>query len=102
MHHAGESDQGGPQDFTRRERLLVTGDPRRMAVGKTLTQADFATAAAGLSRLLEIISAGEMTASAATIARLEGAVIALEAASSGRLPHSAELLGNDSLHERDV
>lgn len=40
--------------------------------------ADVAATATGLRRLLAAIEAGELTASAGAIARLEGAVLALE------------------------
>jgi hypothetical protein len=54
----------------------------RMA-DRTYSQSDLHEMAAGLRRLLASIEADEVTANSGTVARLEGAVAALEALASG-------------------
>jgi hypothetical protein len=50
---------------------------------RTFSQAELQEMAEGLRRLLASIEADEVTANSGTIARLEGAVAALEALASG-------------------
>lgn len=45
---------------------------------------ELAEVADGLRRLLGAVAAGEMTADSGTVARLEGAAVALEALATGR------------------
>ncbi len=51
---------------------------------KAITRAELTDVAAGLRRLLDAIAAGELTAPAGTINRLEGAWLAVGALTAGR------------------
>ncbi|MGI8750963.1 MAG: hypothetical protein ACR2MN_01345 [Acidimicrobiales bacterium] len=62
-------------------------------IKQSYTTGELAELAAGMRRLLDAIEAGDMTADSGTIARLEGAVAALDALAAGRPPGSADLLG---------
>lgn len=61
------------------------------ARGKALSRAEMAEAATTLRRLLGAVEAGELTAPAGLTYRLQGAVIALEALATGRVPTAADL-----------
>ena len=56
---------------------------QRALNGRSYSQAEFREMAAGLNRLLEAIRVDEVTANAGTVARLEGAIAALEALAAG-------------------
>jgi len=59
--------------------------------GKALNRAEMAEAATTLRRLLGAVEAGELTAPAGLTYRLQGAVIALEALATGRIPTAEDL-----------
>ncbi|MGA3220724.1 MAG: hypothetical protein ABSE77_16880 [Acidimicrobiales bacterium] len=63
---------------------------------KAITRAELAGVAAGLRRLLDAIAAGDLSAPAGTVNRLEGAWLALEALAAGRTVYAEELLGSPS------
>jgi hypothetical protein len=50
------------------------------------TADELAEVADGLRRMLQAIAAGELTADSGTVARLEGAAVAIEALAAGRSP----------------
>jgi hypothetical protein len=56
-------------------------------------------AATTLRALVAAIEAGELTAPALLVARLEGAIVALEAPAVGRQPTAVDFLGRDALHD---
>jgi hypothetical protein len=63
---------------------------------------DLSEAASVLRRLVATIDAGELTASASARYRIEGAVIALEALATGRVPAPGDLFDSCALHESDI
>ncbi len=58
---------------------------------RALNRAEMTEAATTLRRLLADVEAGELTAPAGLTYRLQGAVIALEALATGRVPTAGEL-----------
>ncbi len=64
-----------------------------MTERKAITRAELAEVGAGLRRLLDAIAAGELTAPAGTVNRLEGAWLAVEALAAGRTLDPEDLLG---------
>jgi hypothetical protein len=79
----------------------VTG--REDAVSRTrLTRAEMLEAAKTIRRLLDLLRAGELTAPAMLVARLEGALVALEVVATGRAPAPDDFLKGDSLHNTNV
>ena len=56
-------------------------------------------AATTLRALVAAIEAGELTAPALLVARLEVAIVALEALAVGRQPTAVDFLGPDALHD---
>jgi len=62
---------------------------------RSYTTGELADLAGGMRRLLDAIEAGEMTADSGTVARLEGAVAALDALASGRQLYPTDLSGRD-------
>lgn len=68
---------------------ILAGAPTLVAVwptDDTDQPIDITELAAGLRRLLDAIRAGEMSADAGTVARLEGAALACEALAAGVKP----------------
>jgi hypothetical protein len=59
-------------------------------------------AADTIRRVLGALRAGELTAPAMLVARLEGALVALEAVATGRAPTPDDLLKGESLHDTNV
>jgi hypothetical protein len=59
---------------------------------RQLSRPELADAAKALRRLLEVVRAREVCAPADVVARLEGAVIALEAVATGKTPVAHDLL----------
>jgi hypothetical protein len=56
-----------------------------MAKGqRTFTAAELGEVASGLRRVLEAVALGDLKADSGTVARLEGAIAALEALAEGR------------------
>jgi hypothetical protein len=70
-----------------------------MTERKAITRAELAEVGAGLRRLLDAIAAGELTAPAGTVNRLEGAWLAVEALAAGRTLNAYDLLGTKSAEE---
>ena len=64
-----------------------------------LTRTEMLEAAETIRRLLDTLRAGELTAPAMLVARLEGALVALEVVATGRAPTPDDLLKGESLHE---
>lgn len=62
---------------------------------KSFNRAELIELADGLRRLLDSITAGELTASSGTVSRLEGAWLAVETLSRGQILDIADLLGTD-------
>ncbi len=58
-----------------------------------ITRTELAAVAAGLRRLLDSIAAGDLSAPAGTINRLEGAWLAVEALAAGRTVDAWDLRG---------
>ena len=56
-------------------------------------------AAHTIRRLLDLLHAGELTAPARLVARLEGALVALEVIATGRAPSPDDLLDGHALHD---
>jgi hypothetical protein len=65
---------------------------RAFVIQRELGRPDLADAAVTLRRLLEALRAPEACAPAAAVARLEGALIALDAVATGRTPLADDLL----------
>jgi hypothetical protein len=61
-------------------------------MAKPLNQAQLAELAAGLRRMLDSIATGKLTASSGTVSRLEGAWLAVETLSKGRIIDISNLL----------
>jgi hypothetical protein len=59
-------------------------------------------AADTIRRLLDTLRAGELTAPAMLVARLEGALVALEVIATGRAPSPDDFLKDDPLHDTNV
>ena len=79
----------------------VTG--REDAVSRTrLTRTEMLEAAKTIRRLLDTLRAGELTAPAMLVARLEGALVALEVIATGRAPTPDDFLKGDPLHNTNV
>jgi hypothetical protein len=57
------------------------------------TTVDLKEAAAILRKLVAAIESDELTAPALLVARIEGAIVALEVLAAGRLPSADDLLG---------
>jgi hypothetical protein len=61
-------------------------------MSKSFSRAELVELANGLRRLLDAIAAGELTASSGTVSRLEGAWLAVETLSKGRILNISDLL----------
>ena len=61
-------------------------------MAKPPSQAQLAELATGLRKLLDSITAGELTASSGTVSRLEGAWLAVETISRGQILAISDLL----------
>lgn len=59
---------------------------RTTVTERTYTAEDLAEVAAGLRRLLGAVEAGDLVADSGTVARLDGAAVALEALARGESP----------------
>ncbi len=64
-----------------------------------LTRAEMLEAAKTIHRLLDLLRASELTAPARLVARLEGALVALEVIATGRAPSPDDLLDGHALHD---
>jgi hypothetical protein len=62
-------------------------------------EASATEAAARLRALVAAIEADDLTAPPLLVARLEGAIVALEALASGRLPTAEDFPGSSALHD---
>jgi len=67
-----------------------------------LTQPELLEAADTIRRFLVSLRSGELTAPAMLIARLEGALVALEVIATGRAPTPDDLADEDPLHDTNV
>ncbi len=67
-----------------------------------LTPTEVLEAANTIRRLLDLLRAGELTAPPMLVARLEGALVALEVVATGRAPAPDDFLKGDSLHNTNV
>jgi hypothetical protein len=76
----------------RRDASGVTWETRDSVTEHVLGRLELAQAATTLRRLLDAIRVREVAAPAVVIARLEGAIIALDAAATGRPPVTDDLL----------
>ena len=74
----------------------MTARPRRYTLD------ELAEAGATLRRVVAAVAAGELTAPATLVARLEGAALVFEVLATGRVPDAADLLGDSHLHDTDV
>ena len=69
---------------------------------RRMTQGELLEAADTIRRLLAALRAGELTAPPMLIARIEGALVALEVIATGRVPSPEDLLEADPLHDTNV
>lgn len=67
-----------------------------------LTRTEMLEAADSIRRLLNALHAGELTAPPMLVARLEGALVAVEVIATGRAPTPDDFLGVNPLHDTKV
>jgi len=82
---------------------LCSIDKDEDSVSRTrLTRSEMLEAAHTIRRLITALHAGELTAPPMLVARLEGALVALEAVATGRAPTPDDLLKGESLHDTNI
>jgi len=70
----------------------IIGEDNELKTARYLDRPDVAEAAQALRHMLNAVRAREVAAPAEAIARLQGAVMALEAVATGRMPDVDDLL----------